>query len=293
MNVLTYRTLPTLILSTALLCLGSQSAAQQVPVVDAQGAEPAQRQSQNRSAGGGGSADLVYELYSRLDQLQQEMQSLRGLVEQQTHRIQQMEREQRDRYLDLDQRVSELSGAGARSGQGGDNLYPPGMVPMNEDIADEMAGQSQGQGQANVAASGDNDATSLDSTPENEQQIYRSALNTLLEEGQYEEAIRGFQRYIDNYPQGRYFTNALYWQGEALILAGRYAEAQNAFSRVVEEYPEDPKAAGALLKMGVAYQQTDQVDRAREVWQSLRNRYPDSLTEIRAAEDYLRRLPSP
>lgn len=291
MNVFTYRTLPTLIISTALLSLGSQSAAQQVPIVDAQGAESSQSQSQGRSSGGAGSADMVYELYSRLDQLQQEMQSLRGLVEQQTHRIQQMEREQRDRYLDLDQRVSELSGTGARTGQGGNNLYPPGMVPMNEDIADEMADQSQDQ--ADVAGSGDTDLSSLESSPENEQQIYRAALNMLLEEGQYEEAIQGFRRYIDNYPQGRYFTNALYWQGEALILTGNYEEARRVFSRVVDEYPDDPKAAGALLKMGVAYQQTDQIDQARETWQSLRNRYPDSLTEIRAAEDYLSRLPSP
>ena len=304
------RALPTLIVSTLLTCLSSQAAAQRVPIVDAQGAQTnpqsqsaqSSQRSQGSSFGGNVDGDLIYELYSRLDQLQQEMQTLRGTVEEQTYRLQRMEQEQRDRYLDLDQRVSELSTSGAggaasaasRPGAGGSNLYPPGMVPLNEDIADEVAAQSRvQQGTGFAGATGSADPTSLPSTAENEQQIYRSALNLLLEDGNHEASIRGFQQYIDNYSQGRYFTNALYWQGEALILAGRYPEAESVFSRVVEDYPDDPKAAGALLKIGVSYQQTGQVGLAREAWQSLRNRYPDSLTEIRAAEDYLKRLPSP
>src|SRR5690554_876117 len=144
MKRFTQRALPTLIVSTLLTCLSSQAAAQRVPIVDAQGAQSnpqsnrsvqsvqSNQRTQSGSFGGNAGGDLIYELYSRLDQLQQEMQTLRGTVEEQSYRIQRMEQEQRDRYLDLDQRVSELSTSGAggaggpaavsRQGAGGSNL---------------------------------------------------------------------------------------------------------------------------------------------------------------------------
>src|SRR5690606_19122727 len=94
-------------------------------------------------------------------------------------------------------------------------------------------------------------------------------------------------QYIDNYPQGGFITNAYYWQGEALLLVSRHAEARDAFLKVLSDFPSDPKAPGALLKLGVAYERLGNQRQARETWRSIATQYPDSLSEIRVAEEYL------
>lgn len=60
----------------------------------------------------GGGNDIVVSLYNQLEALQQEVQTLRGLVEEQGNQIRRMQTEQRDRYLDIDSRLNEL-GTGA------------------------------------------------------------------------------------------------------------------------------------------------------------------------------------
>lgn len=227
-------------------------------------------------------------LYMQLEQLQQEVLSLRGQVEELTYRQRRMETEQRDRYLDLDQRISTLGGgAPVEPGAGGAAL-PGGQGNFGLD-----SGLDAGTAGAANAPEGQDPAAISDAIPptaENEQQIYRQALSFLLEENRYDESISLFQTYIDNYPDGRYLTNAYYWQGEALLLVGRNADAEAAFKTVVDDYPADPKAAGAMLKLGVAYRELGEEAQARETWQRVRDEYPSSLTEISAAEDYLNRL---
>src|SRR5690606_886577 len=99
-----------------------------------------------------------------------------------------------------------------------------------------------------------------------------------------------FENYISRFPQGRYLTNAYYWQGEAFLLVSRYNEARDAFSKILTDFPQDPKAAGAMLKLGVTYQQMGDRARAASTWQELSTRYPENLTEIGFAQDYLNKL---
>src|SRR5690606_2670711 len=58
----------------------------------------------------GGNNEVVVNLYFQLEALQREVQDLRGIVEEQGYLIQRMQTEARDRYLDLDRRLSSLSG---------------------------------------------------------------------------------------------------------------------------------------------------------------------------------------
>ena len=63
-------------------------------------------------AGSSSSADArrLSELFYQLQVLQQEVQELRGLVEQQGYQIKRMARDQQEQYIDLDRRVSTLRG---------------------------------------------------------------------------------------------------------------------------------------------------------------------------------------
>lgn len=271
-------------LSTLVLLAWAWSAGAQPPVVDLGGAQSASPRATQQPAPGNSNQVLV-ELYMQLDNLQREVQNLRGVVEEQSYQLRRMETEQRDRYLDLDRRLSALEGGNptARSpspsvsgddtqgaGGNGTNLAPGGPLPQLEG----------GPGLPTTVSA-------PDGAPQGEDELYRTALNLLLEQGEYEESVTRFQQYIASYPEGTYAANAWYWLGEALILVNRYNEARDAFMTVMNEYPNDPKAPGAMLKLGVVYSRMGETQMARELWQRIPQEYPQSSSEIRLAQDYL------
>src|SRR5688500_15996639 len=87
------------------LGLWSMAATAQVPVVEAggRGGQPQAAQPEGNQ--------LLMSIYTQLESLQQEEQTLRGMVEEQANQLRRLQTEQRDRYLDVDRRLSELSGA--------------------------------------------------------------------------------------------------------------------------------------------------------------------------------------
>ena len=51
------------------------------------------------------SVSPIYEVLNRLDQIQQEVQQLRGQVEEQAHAIEVLKKQQQTMYMDLDDRL--------------------------------------------------------------------------------------------------------------------------------------------------------------------------------------------
>lgn len=273
-------------------------------------------QVQVREAGGGnraapattapaGGNDLIVSLYNQVEALQQEVQTLRGVVEEQGYQLKRLQTEQRDRYIDIDRRLSSMAPAPA---------LPGGALPVNASVTPAVAPSTATPESTvpagpvlNGSSAALNSATTVVTPPpatpvatvpaangsavvEDEQELYRTALNLLLEESKYDEAISMFQTYIDNFPQGRLFTNALYWQGEAYLLVSGFPQARDTFSRLLNEFPQDAKAAGAMLKLGMAYKQMGEAAQASDTWRNLKTRFPESANEIRLAEEYLKAL---
>lgn len=268
----------------------------QVPVVEA-GTNRSRSNAPAAAAAGGN--ELIVNMYNQLEALQQEVQTLRGRVEEQDYQIKRMQTEQRDRYLDIDRRLSS-----SPQPDSGNTLSPaiapntPAAIPAPGPVATPPANavpQNSNPGTiANTTPQvatppSANPAATPSSVPQmDEQELYRTALNLLLEQSNYEESIQYFQAYITNYPQGRYLTNSYYWQGEAFILVERFNDARNVFNKIINEFPQDPKAAGAMLKLGIVYEEMGDTDQARRTWQEIAVRYPESTTEIREAANHLR-----
>lgn len=256
----------------------------------------------NAQAGGGN--ELVVSLYTQLEALQQEVQTLRGVVEEQGYQLKRLQTEQRDRYLDIDRRLSAMSPAAPlAAGQtppvaGGTAATAP--VLPRPDLNASSAAANAATTVATVPPLPDpvpttpntarGSATAGAGNPQDEQELYRTALNLLLQESKYDESIALFQSYVDSYPQGRWLTNALYWQGEAYLLVSGFTQARDVFTRLLTDYPQDAKAAGAMLKLGDAYKKMGETDKAAETWREIKVRYPESANEIRLSEEYLRAL---
>jgi tol-pal system protein YbgF len=241
----------------------------------------------------GSGNDLLLSMYNQLEALQSEMQTLRGIVEEQGYQLRQLQDESRQRYLDLDQRLSSANQGQALPGAsapGVDPLTTPGQGAAGGFALPQTGIQANPAGQVPAGNTGAT-PTSLNGTATtalNDDELYNSALNLLLEERRYEESAAQFQQYIDAYPNGRRFTNALYWQGEALILLQRLPQARDVFMRLMNEYPQDAKTPGAMLKLGVVYSQMGNRAQAEQLWRDLPARYPEASPEIREADRFLR-----
>ncbi len=104
---------------------------------------------------------------------------------------------------------------------------------------------------------------------------YREALE-LTKQGQYDEAMQRFERFIERYPTHTLADNAAYWYAECLYAQQMFLEAIQAFQRVIQDYPNGNKVPDAMLKTGLCYQNLNQMDQARRVLAQVKALYPHS-----------------
>lgn len=107
---------------------------------------------------------------------------------------------------------------------------------------------------------------------ESEELQYQKLIK-LIDEGQEQQAIAGFETFLQRYPQGKYSDNAQYWLGESYYATGNYAAAVKAFNTLLVTYPESPKYPHALLKIAFSHYELKEFGKARELLQQVRNNY--------------------
>ncbi len=285
-----FKSLIFLTLAFSNLLVNSAFAQAPVQVVDAGNNQGQVQQSPDNNSQNETQNEVMINMYLQLEALQSEIQNLRGLVDEQSYQIRRMQTEQRDRYLDTDSRLSEINNQmqSFPSGQqAGVVQLPPSTTPLpgninNSGNSGNQVGVNNAVGNALVAG-----ASVAVSAPQSEQEIYREALNLLLEDEAFAESISLFQQYIDSYPRGRYLTNSLYWQGAAMELAGRYPQAIVVLQRLINEFPADAKAPTAILRLGTVYREMGDNSQAAMQWRRIIDLYPDSTSEIEIANEYL------
>lgn len=236
------------------------------PLIRAIG-ESRNKAAENNGTGSAGSSsesttNIQSELYHQLQILQEEVQGLRGLVEEQAHQLQQLKQQRMDDYVDLDRRVSELSqNRGESAGNGSSR---------------SGGGSSRGSSSASRASGGDSS---------NEFASYSAAVDLATTQQQFDRAIDALKEHLDEYPDGRYAGNAHYWLGQIYFVQSHMEEAQQAFTRVVEEYPDHNKAPEARYKLGQVYFRQGDKDRAKELLEEVANGNSDSAP---LAKNFLR-----
>ena len=206
------------------------------------------RASQNNPAVGGS----LSMLFRQMQILQQEVQELRGLVEQQDHQVKRLQREQKEQYLDLDRRIVTFSADGlpdaALAGTLGiDEGNPPGAA----------------EGPVTLEA-------------RTEREAYRFAFDGMRAQ-RFDESLAAFQRLIEDYPNGQFTPNAFYWIGEIFLVGKQDAElARQSFMQVVNLYPDHQKAPDAMYKLGVVYNTLGDSEAAERFLDRVQREHPSS-----------------
>src|SRR5690606_3089998 len=131
--------------------------------------------------------NIQAELFYQLQILQQEVQTLRGMVEEQAYQIQQLKQQRMDDYMDLDRRISELGQTSSRP-----------------------AASRPGSGGPATASPGNQAPAPVD----NEFDSYSAAVDIATKQQDFERAIIALNEHLKRFPDGRYTANGYYWLGQ-------------------------------------------------------------------------------
>lgn len=319
---------PAIMLST-----GAMSAA---GVVEAQPFTPGQTPVGGTS-GSASSNDALIMLLDQFRELRSELETVRGLVEEQAYELRNLQRESLERYTDLDSRLSQSASAASAmpratppvaqspqisQGSGFSPAPSLGVSVQNPasgtQVRTPAATQSTSQGSAPSTASSNtppiqaggtpmpvtpfpstgtamaanttlNAVAPLQPTVLSEQQQYQMALDSLLQEEQYQRAVNEFDQYLRLYPDGRFVTNAYYWKGQAYVNLSMLNDARDAFETVVTEYPDGRKVDDAMYSLGTVYDKLGNTSRAQQLLRQVQSRYPNT-SAANLADIYLRAM---
>lgn len=206
------------------------------------------------------------EVFYQLQLLQQEVAQLRGLVEEQGFEIKRLKQQRLDDYLNLDKRLSSLSGVA------------PSKTEADTATSENTASVSRLNG---TATSGVSSAPAS----ANESAQYRAAIDLILKKKDYTQAQTALNKYLTDFPEGKYAANCQYWLGELALLGGDLESSRQWFAKMVQQWPQHSKVADANYKLGTVYHKLGDQAKAKEILEQVAN---GNSNASRLAQGYLK-----
>ena len=235
------------------------------------------------------SNNAMYEVLGRLEQMQLEIQQLRGVVEEQSQTIIDLKKRQSNIYSDLDLRLQELTGgpvkASAKPIAVTSSSYAEPVVaksPANSVTGDKVIETPSLVKEGSISINNVNEAPAL-----NQKEMYQSAYET-LRNGHNTRAIADFKSLLTEFPNGEYADNAQYWLAEAYKVNQDFNSAKAAFTKVVERYSKSPKVPDALLKLGYIELEQNNTAKARDYLTQVTVSYPGTTAAHLAAKKLMK-----
>lgn len=191
-------------------------------------------------------------MLGKMQNLQQELNELRGQMEVQTHELQALKQQQLNFYNDLDTRLRHNTTA--QTDTESDEITAANDEPVIE--------------------------TPLISTgprgnPADEQISYLAAYE-LIKSKEFDKAVMAMKGFINRYPQGGYTANAHYWLGELYMVKKSFPDAIQQFETVLKTFPTSSKTSASSLKIGYALAASGKKSAARQHLQAVIRDYPDT-----------------
>lgn len=207
----------------------------------------------------------VGSLFLQVQQLQQEVMRLNGLVEEQANELRKLKDQSLERYVDLDRRLGAALGGGASPAASGGGARATMPAPAS-----------------GISLSGGNELPG-------EADAYKAAY-ALVRSQQFDAAVEAFRQFLRSYPDGKYAANAHYWLGELyLVVEPRDLEAsRQAFSLLLDQYPDNAKAPDAMYKLGRVHFEKGSREKAREYMNRVISEYGNTNSSaVKLARDFL------
>ena len=178
----------------------------------------------------------IIDLATQLDALKQDIARLRGQNETLINQTENLERRQRDLYVDLDARLRKLEQA---------------QVQLQEKL------------------------TAPEREAAKEKETYEAALNQ-FRQNNFGAAIAAFQGFMSSYSSSALLPSAQYWIGNAHYALRDYKNAIAAQQKVIATWPDNAKASDAMLNIASSQAEMNDARAARETLLQLVKKYPTS-----------------
>ena len=254
---------------------------------------------------------------TRLSQIENDLRSLTGKMEQQAFDQEQLQRQfelfQRDVQVRLDNAGNVASPqnaapAPAQPLQPGPGLSPqdiqatpPGSIPP---ASATPPSPLQGAAPAPATAAGPppgappmptpigTDPSVVVNTPElaaaqgspEAAALYEKGFAE-VKQGNYGMAEKTLATFLKNHPDHALAPNAMYWLGETFYVRKDYDKASRVFAEAYQKYSKGPKAADNLLKLGMALAGKGEKDSACIALKQLKKEYPNGPSPVLARGD--------
>ncbi len=227
----------------------------------------------------------LVDMLNRIEQLQMDVQQLRGAIEVQGHTLEDMQRRQREIYLDVDRRLQQLESG--QLVQPARPLAPGADIPVTAPPPPTVAPPTATRPIA-PPPTAPASAVAPPAPSGAEQAEYEKAL-AVLREGRYADAATTFSQFLTSYPGSTYADNASYWLGETYYVTRDFDRALATFGKLATNHPQSPKLPDARLKIGFIHYEKKDWASARKELDGLIADFPGS-TAARLASDRLARM---
>ncbi len=219
------------------------------------------------SAAGAGDGALPTDVAARMQvqitQMQEQMRSMNGRVEEVQHRIGLLEQRLERLSADLELRLQAIETA------------------IGGGAGDAAAGADRGNAGAGTDVVAPAGVTTVPPPPEgaSPQEQYDYAYD-YLKNRQYERGRLAMETFMDRNPDHDMADNAAYWIGETHYVERAYKEAAKAFLDGYRRYPNADKAPDNLLKLGKSLAALGETDSACKTYAKLLETYPGARPGI-------------
>lgn len=195
------------------------------------------------------------------EQMSREVAELRGQIEVLTNSILDLEKRQKDLYLDIDNRLQAIE-----AGRGKAVAKPAAPVAA---AAANDAGKAESKA---VDAKADNKpaddiAAALKS--------YEAALG-LFKAGKYKEAAAAFDKFTKTYPDNEQAPAAQFWLGNSYYAVGDCKQVISSQQKLLAKWPKNGRAPDAMANIANCQAELGQKAESQKTLKDLVAKYPDS-----------------
>ncbi len=193
----------------------------------------------------------VVELLQQIQALGDDLARLRGSLEVLANQNDQLQKRQRDFYLDLDSRLKRLEGTSAAPAASG----PPAAAAATAPEAAPHAPTKEEQAR--------------------EVKAYDAA-SSLFRRNDFASSADAFRAFLRDYPQSALAPNATYWIGICQANLRDYKGALATQEGLLTRYPQSAKAPDALLAVAAIQSEQGDTGSARNTLEDIIARFPGS-----------------
>lgn len=196
----------------------------------------------------------VVDLLRQIEQLNTEMARIRGQLEVLANQNDQLQKRQRDFYLDIDSRLKRLEGGSAPAATAPPAAAAPAVAGTEPPAAARPASKED---QAR------------------EMKAYDAASN-LFRKNDFVSAAEAFGAFLKDHPQSALAPNAIYWIGICHANTRDFKSAMAAQESLLARYPQSAKAPDALLAIAAIQAEQGDGGSARNTLEDIIARFPGS-----------------